>query len=66
MDNRSYWTTAAQAPARQFTHWRELICKAFLALTPESDLRDGFAGSVTQWRFGALSLARIESATIRS
>ncbi len=61
MDNRSYWTTAAQAPARQFTHWRELICKAFLALTPESDLRDGFAGSVTQWRFGALSLARIES-----
>ncbi|MET7424005.1 helix-turn-helix domain-containing protein [Dactylosporangium sp. NPDC005555] len=61
MDNRSYWTTSALAPGRQFTHWRELICEAFLALTPESDLRDGFAGSVTQWRLGALSLARIES-----
>ncbi|GAA3226583.1 helix-turn-helix domain-containing protein [Dactylosporangium siamense] len=61
MDNRSYWTTSAQAPAQQFTHWRELICEAFLALTPESDLRGGFAGSVTQWRLGGLSLARIES-----
>lgn len=61
MDNHSYWTTSAQAPAEQFTHWRELICDAFLALTPESDLRDGFAGSVTQWRLGELSLARIES-----
>ncbi|MEV4509685.1 helix-turn-helix domain-containing protein [Dactylosporangium sp. NPDC049525] len=61
MDNRSYWTTAALAPAEQFTHWRELICEAFLALTPESDLRGGFAGSVTQWRLGELSLARIES-----
>ncbi|GAA1568722.1 hypothetical protein GCM10009827_108060 [Dactylosporangium maewongense] len=61
MDNRSYWTTSALAPAEQFTHWRELICEAFLALTPESDLRDGFAGSVTQWRLGEHSLARIES-----
>src|SRR5687767_10554230 len=61
MDHQGYWTTATLAPARQFTHWRELICEAFLALTPESDLRDGFAGSVTQWRLGPLSLARIES-----
>jgi AraC-like DNA-binding protein len=30
-------------------------------LTPESDLRGGFAGSVTQWRLGELSLARIAS-----
>jgi AraC-like DNA-binding protein len=61
VDNPSYWTTSALAAAEQFTHWRELICEAFLALTPESDLRDGFAGSVTQWRLGELSLARIES-----
>jgi hypothetical protein len=61
MDHHAYWTTSAQAPAEQFTHWRELICEAFLALTPESDLRGGFAGSVTQWRLGELSLARIES-----
>ena len=61
MDNRNYWTTSAAKPGEQFTHWREMICEAFLALTPESDLRGGFAGSVTQWQLGGLSLARIES-----
>ncbi|MEU8587455.1 helix-turn-helix domain-containing protein [Streptomyces sp. NPDC048664] len=44
-----------------FTDWRELICEAFLALTPESDRRDGFTGAVTQWQFADLSLARIDS-----
>lgn len=47
--------------AARFADWRELICEAFLALTPESDLRDDFAGSVTQWSLGRLSLARIEA-----
>ncbi|MEU4162887.1 helix-turn-helix domain-containing protein [Actinoplanes sp. NPDC026670] len=55
------WSTLDVAPARQFGHWREMICQAFLALTPESDLRDGFAGSVTQWPLGAFSIARITS-----
>jgi AraC family transcriptional activator of tynA and feaB len=55
------WTTLDVARPAQFGHWRELICAAFLALTPESDLRDGFAGTVTQWPLGALSLARIDS-----
>lgn len=55
------WSTRATARHRQFDHWRELICAAFLALTPESDLRDSFAGTVTQWPAGRLSLARIES-----
>ena len=50
------WSTRGQ-----FERWRELICAAFLALTPESDLRDGFAGTVTQWPLGRLSLARIDS-----
>ena len=55
------WSTLAARREQQFAHWRELICSAFLALTPESDLRDGFAGTVTQWPLGGLSLARIES-----
>lgn len=55
------WSTRAVARPRQFDYWRELICSAFLALTPESDLRDGFTGAVTQWPAGRLSLARIES-----
>jgi AraC-like DNA-binding protein len=55
------WSTLDVAAAGQFGHWRELICAAFLALTPESDLRDGFAGTVTQWPLGGLSLARIDS-----
>jgi AraC family transcriptional activator of tynA and feaB len=55
------WSTSPSAPADQFTHWRELICAAFLALTPESDVRGGFTGVVTQWSLGALSLARIDS-----
>ena len=55
------WSTAEAPRAAQFTSWRELICEAFLDLTPESDLRDGFAGAVTQWPLGELSIARIES-----
>jgi AraC-like DNA-binding protein len=55
------WSTLAAAPTRQFAYWRELICEAFLDLTPESELRDGFAGTVTQWPLGELSLARIDS-----
>lgn len=55
------WSTADAPPAAQFTRWRELICEAFLDLTPESDLRDGFAGTVTQWPLGAMSIARIDS-----
>jgi AraC family transcriptional regulator, positive regulator of tynA and feaB len=55
------WSTSATAAAGQFAHWRELICEAFLALSPESDLRDGFTGRVTQWPLGRLDLARIDS-----
>src|SRR5262249_26501096 len=55
------WSTLTTGRAGQFTHWRELICEAFLDLTPESDLRDGFAGTVTQWPLGELSIARIDS-----
>ncbi|GAA3342127.1 helix-turn-helix domain-containing protein [Amorphoplanes nipponensis] len=55
------WSTSAAPPAGQFACWRELICEAFLALSPESDLRDGFAGRVTQWPLGRLDLARIAS-----
>ena len=49
------WSTLTTTPARQFTHWRELICEAFLDLTPESDLRDGFTGVVTQWQLGVVT-----------
>ena len=55
------WSTSATAAAGQFACWRELICEAFLALSPESDLREGFTGRVTQWPLGRLDLARIDS-----
>jgi AraC family transcriptional activator of tynA and feaB len=55
------WSTGGRAPGEQFEYWREMICAAFLALTPESDLRGGFAGGVTQWPLGSLNLARITS-----
>jgi AraC-like DNA-binding protein len=55
------WSTLTVARPGQFGYWRELICAAFLALTPESDLRHGFTGTVTQRPLGALSLARIDS-----
>jgi AraC-like DNA-binding protein len=55
------WSTATEWQRAQFSYWRELICEAFLALTPESDLRDGFSGRVTQWPLGELNLARIDS-----
>ena len=55
------WSTSATAAADQFACWRELICEAFLALSPESDLRGAFTGRVTQWPLGRLDLARIDS-----
>jgi len=55
------WSTAAVAPRRQFAYWREMICEAFLDLTPESPLRDGFRGRVTQQSLDRLDLARIDS-----
>src|SRR5579859_6564341 len=55
------WSTDAVPPRRQFAFWREMICEAFLDLTPESPLRDGFFGRVTQQPLDQLDLARIES-----
>ncbi len=55
------WSTLGSPPTGQFEYWRELICAAFLALTPESDLRSSFTGTVTQWPLGNLNLARIDS-----
>ncbi len=55
------WSTAQVVPRRQFGYWREMICEAFLDLTPESRLRDGFHGRVTQQSLERLDLARIES-----
>lgn len=55
------WSTLEVPAAVQFARWRELICEVFLALTPESDLRDGFAGTVAQRSMADLSIARIES-----
>jgi AraC family transcriptional regulator, positive regulator of tynA and feaB len=55
------WSTSAAVRNRQFAYWREMICEAFLDLTPESDMRDGFTGTVTQWSYGEMSVARIDS-----
>ena len=30
------WSTAAVPPSRQFGYWREMICEAFLDLSPEA------------------------------
>ena len=55
------WSTLSSPHTGQFGYWREMICAAFLALTPESDLRGSFTGTVTQWPLGSLNLARIDS-----
>jgi AraC family transcriptional activator of tynA and feaB len=55
------WSTSVVAPRRQFAYWREMICEAFLDLTPESPLRDGFRGRVVQQSLDGFDLARIES-----
>lgn len=55
------WSTMDVPKSVQFARWRELICEAFLALTPESDLRDGFAGTVAQQQLADVSIARITS-----
>src|SRR5215470_4050779 len=55
------WSTATVPRPRQFAYWREMICETFLDLTPESPLRDGFYGRVSQQSLERLDLARIES-----
>jgi AraC family transcriptional activator of tynA and feaB len=55
------WTTSAIPQRRQFAYWREMICQAFHDLTPDTDLRDGFRGQVTQLSLGLHDLARIDS-----
>ena len=55
------WTTTTVPQRRQFAYWREMICEAFLDLTPESRLREGFYGRVRQQSLDQLDLARIES-----
>ncbi|HEY3904741.1 MAG TPA: helix-turn-helix domain-containing protein [Streptosporangiaceae bacterium] len=55
------WTTTTVPQRRQFAYWREMICEAFLDLTPESRLREGFYGRVRQRSLDQLDLARIES-----
>lgn len=46
------WSTIQAPKSAQFTQWRELICEAFLDLTPEADAPDGFVGQVIQFTFG--------------
>ncbi len=55
------WSTATVPRRRQFAYWREMICEAFLDLTPESPLRDSFYGRVSQQPLERLDLGRIES-----
>jgi AraC family transcriptional activator of tynA and feaB len=55
------WSTTTVRQRSQFAYWREMICEAFLDLTPESRLREGFYGRVTQQSLDSLDLARIES-----
>jgi len=55
------WSTATVPRHRQFAYWREMICEAFLDLTPESPLRDSFYGRVSQQPLERLDLARIQS-----
>ena len=58
------WSTAAVPRSRQFGYWREMICEAFLDLSPDAArgaARDGFRGRVTQRRLGRLAIAQIGS-----
>jgi len=60
------WSTAAVPRSRQFGYWREMICEAFLDLSPDTAAagraaRDGFRGRVTQRHLGRLAIAQIGS-----
>jgi AraC family transcriptional regulator, positive regulator of tynA and feaB len=59
-----HWSTAGVPRPRQFGYWRELICAAFLDLSPEAAgaaARHGFRGHVTQRPLGRLAIAHIGS-----
>jgi AraC family transcriptional activator of tynA and feaB len=59
--NAVTWSTAAVPRRRQFGYWREAICETFLDLSPETGVRDGFRGRVTQRPLGRLAIAQIGS-----
>jgi AraC-like DNA-binding protein len=56
------WSTAAVPRSRQFAYWREMICEAFLDLTPESRLlHQLFAGHPHSYT-GTVRRRRVEQA----
>jgi AraC-like DNA-binding protein len=58
----STWSTAGVQPRRQFEYWREVVCAAFVRLSPERDTpTTSFFGSIDTVALGDLSLSCVAS-----
>lgn len=56
------WDVAALPPREQFGYWHEVICQAFVPLTPHRTLdEEGFAAKVETRSFDRLNRARLRS-----
>ena len=56
------WSTKDVAAVRQFDYWREVVCSAFVPLSPErvrDSARETFNGSITSCGLGVGSMSRI-------
>lgn len=56
---RRVWDTDEARPHETFAYYREAVCKAFMALTPEFPSRAPFQARVESVRFGAGAINRV-------
>lgn len=57
---RSFDLQKLKAPER-FDYWREVLCNVYVSLTPESDCRPDFSGSVSDHDFNGVGVSKISS-----
>src|SRR5438105_890297 len=58
----SVWDIEGRPPHEQFDYWHEVVCRAFVPLTPRrTTVTAGFSGRVESNPLGSLNRARLRS-----
>jgi len=58
------YDTSSEPARRRLARWQDIVCDVFVQLDCKSDLQD-FHGSVSQSKFGEMSLTRVDSSRQR-
>ncbi len=57
--------TSSSVPDRRLAVWQEIVCDTFVGLDCQSDMHDGFWGSVSQSTIGPATCTRVDSCAQR-